>query len=100
MFTKEFIKDKLNTNQAWLERGIVAIWKYQTATEQRQDRTVEDNGVGFNGIDAKFLSSLAKWIQNSKFAEGERLSPKQAFVARKKMAKYAGQLARIATDKQ
>lgn len=99
-YTIPFIKEKLATDQRWLERGVLAIYKYQTAQEQNREETIEDNGVGFNGVDGQILSSFAKWIARSNYAEGSKLTMKQAAVARKKMQKYAGQLLRIIQDKQ
>jgi hypothetical protein len=95
-YTANQIKDKLATDQRWLERGILAIMRYQTDREMMAERTIEDNGVGFNGCDGPFLTSLGKWIEKSSYPEGQKLTVKQAGFARKKMAKYAGQLARIA----
>jgi len=89
--SREHIKAMLEVNDAWLMRGIVAIWQRQTNQERRIERTLENNGVGFNGCDAEFLSSLACQIQ-----ERGSLSPRQIDWARKKMIKYAGQLAKIA----
>ncbi len=102
MFTKEAIAEKLATDNNWLFRGILAIYARQTATEQASETTQEDNGVGFNGADANILSSFAKQIQqwNSAPANNRRfntpLSQKQVELARKKMKKYAKQLAGIA----
>lgn len=93
-WTKEQIKDKLATDDKWLFRGIVAIFNKQTEDEQDSGYTAHDNGMGFNGVDAEFLSSLA--LQINRYG---RLSPKQIEIARTKMAKYAGQLAKIANGK-
>lgn len=92
--TKEFIKEKLVTDQRWLMRGITAIYKKQTWDEQQSESTKEDNGVGFNGVDAYILSSFAKQIK-----AGRTLSTKQLAIAQKKMPKYAGQLLIIAKTK-
>lgn len=92
--TKEFIKEKLLTDQRWLMRGIVAIFEKQTWDEQQAEQTTEHNGVGFNGIDAELMSSFAKQIQ-----KGRTLSTKQLAFAQKKMPKYAGQLLHIAKEK-
>ena len=94
MLTKEFIKEKLITDQRWLMRGIVAIFEKQTWDEQQTEQTTEHNGVGFNGIDAELMSSFAKQIQR-----GRVLSTKQLAFAQKKMPKYAGQLLHIAKEK-
>jgi hypothetical protein len=98
-YSVEQIKEKLMADNVWLERGILAIYEYQTSYEQRIEGTVEHNNVGFNSCDGQILSSFAKWIKGGeKYGKpmGSRLSIKQAAIARKKMAKYAGQLYRIA----
>jgi len=98
--TIETVREKLATDQRWLERGILAIYNYQTDYEKNRGTTIEDNGVGFNGCDGEILSSFAEWMKKSWKPEGQRLTIKQSNLARKKMSKYAGQLVRIATDKQ
>ncbi len=90
-WTKEIIKDKLKTDDKWVCRGIVAIHNFQTAEEQNSEATLEDNGVGFNGVDATLLSSFAKGIN-----QYGGLTDGQMVYGRKKMLKYAGQLAKIA----
>lgn len=92
-YTKDMIKEKLKTDDRWLIRGLRAIYARQTADEQASSLTSEHNGIGFNGIDAPLLSSYAKQVEG-----GHRLSSKQIMWARKKMIKYAGQLARIANE--
>lgn len=92
--TKEAIATKLETNQVWLFRGIIAIFERQTSDEKSAESTKEDNGIGFNGCDAKFGSSLAKQL-----IAGRCLSVKQLSAAQKMMRKYAGQLLRIVKEK-
>ena len=96
----EQIRENLGSDPRWMERGILAIFAYQTADEQQSESTCHDNGVGFTGADAHFMSSLAKQIEQSHRAPGERLSPKQRAIAFDRMPKYARQLHRIAKDKQ
>lgn len=98
--TPEIIKARLVSDQRWLERGILAIMKYQTNQEIRAEQTIEDNNVGFNGVDGSFLTSLGKWIEKSNRPLGQKLTDKQAYIARKKMTKYAGQLYRITCGQQ
>ena len=100
-YTKEFIKFKLETNDKWLWRGILAIYSLQEEDEKSYGETIKKNGVGFNGADANILSSFAKQILNWLNAYKENrykqpLSHKQMDLARKKMRKYAGQLTCIA----
>lgn len=87
-----FIKEQLATNDAWVLRGVAAIYKYQTADEQSSEETKHSNGVGFNGSDANIMSSFAKQL-----ARRGSLSEKQLVIARRKIQKYARQLVRIAS---
>lgn len=90
----------------WVVRGMLSILKYQTAEEQQAGITVEDNGVGFNGVDAEILTSfcvqaqktLANIPESDPYRYTRSLSPKQMEMARSKMLKYSGQLARIANE--
>ncbi len=87
----KLVKDKLLTDDAWLVRGLVAIYNRQTADEQRAEETKLHNRVGFNGSDANILTSFAKQWQSRQW-----LSDKQMGLARRKMVKYAGQLVKVA----
>jgi len=93
-WTKEEIKEMLKTNDKAVLRGIVAIYNKQTSEEQQIKETNVTNGKGFNGVDARFLSSLAEQIMQS-----NRLTEKQIVSARKVILKYSGQLANIANEK-
>jgi hypothetical protein len=93
-YTKDQIKTMLETRNVAVIKGILAIFAYQTATEQTVEETNQSNGVGFNGVDAPIMSSFAKQLQN-----GRTLSEKQMVLARKRIIKYAGQLLRIANEK-
>lgn len=75
----------------WSGRGLVVVYGFQTEAEKAIQATAEDNGMGFNGVDAEFLSSLAEQYQKRGF-----LTPKQIAFARRKMVKYAGQLLKVA----
>lgn len=91
---------------AWVIRGLFTILANQTPEEQMAGVTVEDNGLGFNGADAEILTSFALQAQMvvDRLSQApdpalraqrysKALSPKQMEIARKKMLKYAGQLA-------
>lgn len=102
----EMIRENIQAGPwQWPVRAMLAIYDRQTPTEQATQSTSVDNGIGFNGLDAEILSSFAKQVQrwDSTPADLRRfpvpLSDKQLTIARKKMAKYAGQLARIARAK-
>jgi len=92
---KEDIRAMLETRDVAVEKGLVSILKFQTSEETVRESTIEDNGVGFNGADAPFLTSLAKQV-----AAGRHLNERQMKFGRKCMLKYSGQLARIANGKQ
>jgi hypothetical protein len=92
--TRNIIADKLQNDDKWLYRGIVAIYERQTADEQQAETTNHHNAKGFNGTDAKFGTSLAKQI-----LAGRTLTVNQAQAARKMMRKYAGQLVKCAKEK-
>ena len=89
--TNGFIVEQMEKSVKWLYKAIVAIYNGQTQDEKVTQATSHDNGIGFNGCDAFILSSFAEQINVRGF-----LTPKQIEIARKKMKKYAGQLARIA----
>ena len=82
-----FVREALATSQAWAQRGLIRIFENQTADEQASATVSHDNGIGFTGVDAEFLTSLAKQLQS-----GKTLSPKQMVWVHKKMPKYAKQL--------
>jgi len=76
-----------------LANALVALYHRQTADEQAAGDTRHNNGVGFTGHDAPVLTSIAQWYMDKGF-----VTPKQGELIRKKIKKYAGQLARIAAD--
>lgn len=93
-YTKEFIKAKLQSDQRWVERAIVVIYEYQTAEEQAQEITKNDNGVGFTAFDARVLSYYAVYLKSGKHLSGKHLEK-----AKKTVPKYAGQLLKIIQSK-
>lgn len=90
----EQIRRNLATNRVWLERGVLAIYAYQTDDEQAAHSTRRDNGVGFNAADAPYLSYVATWLRQGRHLSGSHLQK-----TRERMLKYAGQLARIANER-
>jgi hypothetical protein len=93
MYTEQVIVDKINTNQAWLERAILAIFERQTRDEQNTENTHWNNNVGFSAADAHRLSYYAKWILSGKHLNGRHLD-----IARKRIIKYRKQLTQIANS--
>lgn len=92
---KRIVRDKLATDPAWLVKGMMALYARQTADEQSAENTKYHNKVGFNSADSAILTSFAK-----QWERREWLSDKQMGILQRKMAKYAGQLARIARGEE
>lgn len=91
IWIKDEIVDMLKTNPKAVTRGIVAIYQKQTKDEKVTLSTNHHNGIGFNAVDAKILSSFAEQILN-----GHSLTTKQFEIAKKRIIKYSVQLAKIA----
>ena len=94
VWKKEEIREKIKTNDKWLFRGLLRIYQLQTEDEQANRATSHFNGVGFNGVDAEFLSQAAE-----RYASGFRFSDKYKAAIRRAMLKYSAQLTRIANGK-
>lgn len=90
-WTTAEIRHNLETNNAWLIRGLMAIYARQTADEKDVGLTKHDNGIGFNGVDSNFLSNMVKFYNDRSF-----LTANQIAKVRKAMLKYSGQLKKIA----
>jgi hypothetical protein len=84
---KVYIKNQLSTNSNWSTKALIRIYGRQTSEEQNTQRTKENNGVGFSGVDAEILSSFAIQILN-----GRTLSAKQMAIVFKKMPRYWRQI--------
>jgi hypothetical protein len=89
------IRERVGSDPRWASRALVVLYARQTASEQESHTTHVKNGCGFNGVDAGILSSFAEQV-----LRGRRLSLKQLRIAYKKLPKYAGQLLKIAEDKE
>lgn len=74
-------------HRAALSRALLFLYSRQTADEQNSQTTNHDNGMGFSGFDAEFLSSVAQGVQRY-----GNMTPRQAMVVKKRLARYAGQL--------
>jgi hypothetical protein len=87
-YTLEIVREKLGTDINWMRRALVVITeKNQTSDEQATGDTRWANGIGWNGVDAKILTSFAGQVK-----KGWKLSDKQVAVAQKKLPKYAKQV--------
>lgn len=83
------IRYKLETDDYWLCRGLMAIYKYHQFNQTYHSYRCKD--VKFTPLDARDLIPLAELC-----LQGKALTQLQIRVARPKMLKYAENLARIA----
>ena len=94
-YTLEMVREKLGTDIKWIRRALVVITeRNQTADEQASENTIYANGIGWNGVDAKILTSFASSVK-----KGWKLSPKQLAVAQKRLPKYAKQVLALINEK-
>ena len=91
IWTEEEIKSLIQTNDQVLYRALKKLYEQQTTYEQKTGETITHNGVGFNGVDSKFLSSVSKFLITKGF-----LTEKQKEVTRRKLVKYNKQLTKLA----
>ena len=80
---KTVIQSVMDVSDDAVMNALVIVFENQTEDEQRSELTMHDNGIGFSGADAEFMTSLAKQVYKS-----GSLSPKQMNWARKIMKKY------------
>lgn len=91
--SKPFIEPKnFADREAWVKKSVLFLYARQTSDEQATDSTRNENAAGFNMIDARFGSSLARQI-----LDGQTLSQRQVLSAEKMLRKYKRQLLEMAT---
>lgn len=105
----EFIREKLRTDDRWMLKGLIVIFDNQTQDEQRVGSVNVHNGIGFARPDATIMTSFAKRLLERGLREAlagkqplsvdKLFTPKQAAIFRKKIQKYANQLAKEAEAK-
>ena len=91
VWTEDEIKNLVQTHDKVLYGALKKLYEKQTEDEKRDKETKENNGVGFNGPDSRFLSSVCEFLIGTGF-----LTDKQKVIARKKLVKYTRQLTRLA----
>lgn len=92
-WTEDEIRSNLRSSDKWVARAIAAIHDLQTESEKRTKSTKRYNNVGFNSVDAGFLSDLAE-----SYKKYGSLTDAQIEAGREAIMKYAGQLTDIAND--
>ena len=91
VWSEDEIARLIQTNDKVAGKALEKLYDCQTAEEQAIGETRVQNGAGFNGADARILSSMAEFFKKTGF-----LTPKQLVVVRKKLVKYNKQLTRLA----
>jgi len=89
---ERYVRHMLATNSNWALRGLMVVYANQTAEEQSTGTTRDDNGVGFTGCDAEFLTSCAM-----QYKRRGTLTQKQTAWVMKKISKYVKQVMHAAT---
>jgi len=95
VWDKDAVQELIDTNDAAVSRALLVIYANQTADEQRERQTKLNNGIGFTGRDAEFLTDVAqKWQHWGRWA-----SQKQLNAVRRCVRKYWRQLLEDMIDK-
>jgi len=81
------LREKIRTKDEWALGALMRLYSLQEQDEQAHHVTKHQNHVGFNSVDAEFLTSLAQQYEHRGW-----LTEKQMNLARRKLAKYARQL--------
>lgn len=81
---------------AALYRAAALLFDRQTADEQRTDSTRMDNGIGFNSVDAGYMS----WVVKAFYGKPESMPNKTAIKLKFRLRKYSRQIADIALDNE
>ena len=97
---RAYVESKIKSDRVWATKALLAIYAHQTADEQRSESTKEDNGIGFNGLDAQWYSKLAKEHANSTINAGLHKYLTTPKGKNRRLLKYVGQLVRIIRSKQ
>jgi uncharacterized protein YlaI len=89
-FMPNEIKTIIMTNDDQAKKALLKLYSKQTAEEVATEHTRYKNNVGFNGRDAKLLTSFSKQLINKGW-----LSNKQLSITKKRLVKYTNQLTNI-----
>lgn len=83
------LKKQIAANDVKAIHAMEVIYNFQTSEEKNKECTIEDNGIGFSGIDSTIMSNLAEYYKCKGY-----LSQKQMAIVKRIMPRYAGQLLR------
>jgi len=93
-YTKEQIQELLTTDIRWTERAVLVLFDRQTKDEQNRLDTVHNNGIGFNGVDGRYMSWVAKYLRNGNHLSGHHIEK-----VRSRLPKYWKQIQDIIEEK-
>lgn len=94
-YTKEFIQNKLMTENSWVERSLIKLYEKQTLDEQRVKETKYQNKVGFNSSDSPYLSYCSQYVLSGRSLSGHHLEK-----CRGKLMKYWKQILGFIIERQ
>lgn len=80
-YTQDFILTKIQQDNRWLERAILALYKLQTAEEKQLNDAKVFNRVGFSAAHASSLSRNAKWLLSGHHLDGQHLEKARRFTS-------------------
>lgn len=84
---KEYIQGLLKENDEAVKHALVRLYECQEQDEMRDKKSVHENGIGFNKVDAYYLSKSAE-----KVIQGKQLSESELNACRWSVMKYWRQL--------
>lgn len=87
---KKYTQDLLMASDRAVERALLLLYSFQTEDERNTLRTVHMNGKGFDSVDARILSKLAK-----KLLDGGTLTVNETELARQRLMKYHEQISNV-----
>lgn len=87
----EDIRNLIESNDQFVLNCLLKLYSLQTEDEKECEQTVNHNGLGFNGYDAKPLTNIAKQCCEARF-----ITFRQINFVRTRILKYAKQLTKIA----
>lgn len=83
-------RTRIQNSHKSAQKALLTIYENQTSDERSYGATAYKNKVGFTGLDAPFLTSLARQL-----LDRGRLTDKQNRALQKTMPKYAKQIVQI-----
>ena len=93
MWNKDKMLARLSTDDAFMLRGLIALYQRQTADEQNSASTMHSNRQGFSAYTARQGTAIAKKAIANRYIGWTEME-----IARNICRKHAGQLVTIANE--